>query len=412
MKETNRREFLQHTAGAVAAVSLIPALGSMASVILQAPVRVGLVGAGRQGRAILAELQKIEDVTVAAVCDVVESRLNSGLRRVKGALGYTSHAEMLEKSADLDAVFIATPTHLHRQVAEDSLSAGKHVYCEAPLAATVEDCQAMVKAARSADVLFQTGLQSRSNPIYKLARSFVRTDAVRDLIAMNGHYRRKTNWRMPARSAADEKQLNWRLDPAVSLGLEGEFGTHQFDAMNWFVNDYPVAVSGSGAIRLYNDGREVPDTIQCAMTYKNGLQMQYEATICNSYAGRQEVFLGSMAAVRLAWTAGWMFKEADAPTQGWEVYAFRQQFHNDEGIVLIADATKLAAQGKLKEGVGLPNPPLYFALADFLKSISESEPVVCTAEEGLRGAVISIAAHEAISTGKQVAINHDLFKVE
>ena len=82
---TNRREFLQHTAGAVAAVSLIPALESMANVILPAPVNVGLVGAGRQGRAILAELQKIEGVTVTAVCDVVESRLSSGLRRVKGA---------------------------------------------------------------------------------------------------------------------------------------------------------------------------------------------------------------------------------------------------------------------------------------------------------------------------------------
>jgi hypothetical protein len=50
-----------------------------------------------------------------------------------------------------------------------------------------------------------------------------------------------------------------------------------------------------------------------------------------------------------------MFKEADAPTQGWEVYANRQQFHNDEGITLIAGATKLAEQGKLKEGVGLPH---------------------------------------------------------
>ena len=75
----------------------------------------------------------------------------------------------------------------------------------------------------------------------------------------------------------------------------------------------------------------------------------------------------------MAWSHGWMFKEADAPTQGWEVYANRQQFHNDEGITLIADATKLASQGKLKQGVGLPHDSLYYSLFDFLKAISEGE---------------------------------------
>ena len=71
------------------------------------------------------------------------------------------------------------------------------------------------------------------------------------------------------------------------------------------------------------------------------------------------MFCGSNASIKLAWTAGWMFKEADAPTQGWEVYANRQQYFNDEGITLIADATKLASQGKLKEGIGLQNDSIY-----------------------------------------------------
>ena len=119
---------------------------------------------------------------------------------------------------------------------------------------------------------------------------------------------------------------------------------------------------------------------------------------------------GSNAAIKLAWTAGWMFKEADAPTQGWEVYANRQQFHNDEGITLIADATKLASQGKLKEGVGLPNPPLYYALVDFVKSVTESKPVVGSLSEGARATVVAIAAAQAVASGKDIAIAPELLK--
>ena len=128
----------------------------------------------------------------------------------------------------------------------------------------------------------------------------------------------------------------------------------------------------------------MPDTIWCDFDFADGLHLQYQATLANSFEGRYEVFCGSNSAIKLAWTAGWMFKEADAPTQGWEVYANRMQFHNDEGITLIADATKLAEQGRLKEGVILPHPPLYYALGDFLRSVLEDQPVVVSAEEGLR----------------------------
>ena len=120
---------------------------------------------------------------------------------------------------------------------------------------------------------------------------------------------------------------------------------------------------------------------------------------------QQETVNGTNGSFRLAWTHGWMFKEADAPTLGWEVYALRQQFHSDEGIILIADATKLAAQGQLKAGVGLPYTPLYYALADFLRSVAfPTVPVPCTAEDGLRGTLVGIAVNEAVVRGGTVEI--------
>lgn len=412
MNPTNRRTFIQQTAGTMAAVALMPALESAAALNFAAPMQIALIGAGRQGRDILAELQKFPDgvLEIKTVCDVDERRLSSATRRLRDVASTDDYRVVLA-DPNIQVVFIATPTHLHRDIAVAALEAGKHVYCEAPLASTVEDAQAIAKAARTADTVFVTGLQNRTNPIYKMARTFVRTDAVRDLITMRGAYHRKTNWRTPSNDPARAKLLNWRLDPDISLGLAGEIGSHQFEACSWFANDYPVSVRGSGGIRLHKDGRDVHDTIECTLRFRNDLQLRYDASIANSHGGRQETFYGSMATVKLAWTAGWMFKEADAPTQGWEVYALRQKFHKDEGIILIAGATKLAEQGKLKEGVTLPHEPLYFAIEEFFKSIT-GKPVVNTAAVGLRAAVVGIKANEAIRTGQEIEIDHDLFKDE
>ena len=411
MTDTSRRDFLIQSAGALTVMALIPTIPALARQQGQ-PLGVALVGAGRQGRAILGELAKLEGFRVVGVCDNDESRLNSGLRRVQGAKGFADHRAMLEGLPEAQAVIIATPTHLHRQIAVDALAAGRHVYCEAPLAHTVDDCRAIAAAAKAAPALvFASGLEARSNPIYKLARSFYRSDAVRDPVAIEAQHFQKTSWRFPAADSSRDNEVNWRLDPEVSLGLPGEQGVHQFDVAMWFTDRLPVAVGGAGSIRLHHDGRKVADTTFNTLRFDNNLFMHHQASLANSFGGRFETLRGSNAAIKLAWTAAWMFKEADAPTQGWEVYANRQQFHNEEGITLIADATKLASQGKLKEGVGLPNPPLYYALSDFLTSVRENKPATTTAADGLRATVVAIHAAKAVASGAEQAIDPSMYEV-
>ena len=408
MSNSSRRSFLKGAAGTAAAIVVSPEM--LAAVpSLSAPVKLGVIGAGRQGRAILAELGKFKEVEVAALCDSDASRLRSGARRAPKAKRFATHAELLAAGSDLDAIVVATPTHTHKDVAVDAMAAGKHVFCEAPLAHTVEDCAAIVEASRKSQKVFQTGMQGRSNPVYKLARSFYRAGAIRDAISMRAQYHKKISWVTPASTEERRKRLNWKLDPAVSLGLIGEMGTQQFDVLHWFTSKYPTSVRASGSVLAWQDGRKVDDTVHCELAFPGGVRMSYEATLGNSYDGTYEQIAGTMGTLKLAWTHAWMFKEADAATQGWEVYANRQQFHNDEGITLIADATKLAAQGKLQAGVGLPNAPVYYALEDFLKSVTEQKPVVCGAGEGMRAAVVAIKANEALKSGGEVAIDEKLF---
>ncbi len=411
MIPTSRRDFLQGAAGAAAILALEPELLAFPA-RLRAPVRLAVIGCGRQARALLGELAKFPDVTVAALCDIDAARLRSAERRAQGAKTYDDYQKLLESEKELDALIVATPTHRHEEIVLAALAAGKHVYCEAPLASTIESCQTIARAARGAKSVVQVGMLARTNPVYSLAQSFVRAGSIRDLVAMQAHFRRKDSWRASASDPAREKEANWKLDPAVSLGLIGEVGTHQFDVLHWFTGQYPLSVSAGGAVLAWKDGRTEPDTAYCTLQFPGQQTLSWEATLGNSFEGQYEVLVGTMGAIKLAWSHGWMFREADAPTEGWQVYANRQKFHNDEGITLIADATKLASQGKLAAGVGLPHPSEYYALEAFLKSATEGAAVACGADEGLRAAAVAIHARRAQQSGETVAIDPKSFAID
>lgn len=401
----HRRDFLATSAG-LAAVSLVPELLAAAP-LADPPLGIAVIGAGKQGRAIMAELGKLSAAKIMVLCDNDPGRLRSGLGRAPGAEGVEEYRAALDRK-DVQAVVVATPTQLHKSIAIDALAAGKHVYCEAPLANTIEDATAIAAAAESASSVFAAGFEGRSNPVYKLARTFFRSDSVRTLVAVRTQNVQKTSWRFPTSDPAREKAVNWRLDPAVSIGLAGELFSQQLDVVRWYTSLEPTSFRGDGAIRLWDDGRTIADTVQLDVKLSNGVRTQWLGSLATSYENRHEILFGENATIKLAWTHGWMFKEADAPTQGWEVYANRQQFHNDEGITLIADATQLASQGKLKEGVGLPHPSAYYAISDFLKACSQNVPPPVTAEDALVATAVGIAAHRAVTERATVEILADM----
>src|SRR3954471_12512010 len=88
-----RRTFLTHTAGALAAMAIMPEVlpAAVRRAAGAGPLPVGVIGIGRQGRAILGELQKLDAVKVAAVCDTDSARLEAGVKRTQGAQGYADH---------------------------------------------------------------------------------------------------------------------------------------------------------------------------------------------------------------------------------------------------------------------------------------------------------------------------------
>ena len=124
MTTPDRRQVLLGASGAAATIALSPELLA-APPRLAAPVRLALIGAGRQGRAILGELAKFTDVTLAAVCDSDERRMRGAARRAPDATLEADAAKVLS-DASIDAVILATPTHqLARIVARRGDAGGR-----------------------------------------------------------------------------------------------------------------------------------------------------------------------------------------------------------------------------------------------------------------------------------------------
>jgi predicted dehydrogenase len=410
MENVSRRDFLT---GATAA-SLVLVLGgegdaAPATAANAHPVRCGVIGTGVQGRAILSILARLPGAPVAAICDPYEVALKAGSQVAPQARGFADFRQMLEAKDGPEAVFIATPSHLHREPALAAIAAGKHVYCEAPLATTLDDARAIAVAGKGAKTLFQSGLQQRANPLYHHVVKFVRTGVLGNVAQARAQWHRKQSWRRAARDPAVERRLNWRLYRESSAGLVGEVGIHQLDAASWFLKKLPTAVVGHGAVVQWQDGRELPDTVQCLLDYPGGLRATYDATLANSFEGSYELVMGSDGAIVTREDRSWLFKEADAPQLGWEVYARRDRIGDETGIALVADATKLLAQGKnpaeaaAARGASGKNA-LYYAIEEFVTAIRGGKKPAAGALEGFQATVTALKAHEAVTKGSKVLI--------
>jgi predicted dehydrogenase len=377
------------------------------------PVKFGVIGLGSQGREILTLLARLPNGPVVAVCDEYRPAFRRAVEVAPDAKTFTDYKELLAL-ADVQAVVIATPTHLHREIALAAMAAGKHVYLEAPLAHTMDDAKAIAAAAKALPEkqVFQAGLQLRENPQNHHVLKFMRTGATGKSAASRGQWNKKQSWRRASPNSDREKALNWRLYRDTSVGLPGEVGIHSMDTACWYFDQVPVAIHGFGGVLQWQDDRQVADTVTVVLEFKGGLRHTFQATLANSFEGEHDVFYGADAAVLIRDNKAWMFKETDAPLLGWEVYARKDDFLSDSGIALVANATKILAQGKKPaEAASDTEPPLQYALERFIEHINDGTRPDADWKAGLQATVLAIQAHRAVSQGGRVAVEPGWFEV-
>jgi predicted dehydrogenase len=301
----NRRDFLKKTLTASAAstawlagrsASAQSAASSEAVAGANDRVRLALIGCGGMGRGDLMALLRTKQADCVALCDVDDAQSAVARKAIEEEqfrqpqLVTRDYRKVLERQ-DVDAVVIGTPDHWHALPTIEACMAGKDVYVEKPLATTIAEGRAMLKAARRYDRVVQVGTQQRSTPHFDDAIQYLRSGEL-------GKIRTVTVWAyldwkaeipvLPDEPAPVGVDYDMWLGPAplrpfnrnrfhftfrwywdYSGGLMTDWGAHWLDVANWGMQtadgrvQVPTEIMSIGGKLGYpNDAMETPDTQQ------------------------------------------------------------------------------------------------------------------------------------------------------
>lgn len=183
---SNRRDFIKHTAAAAAAISVAPAVFSACTSPAE-KINVALIGCRSMGWSDLTSfLKKGNNVECLALCDVDAKILENRASEVEKKTGtkpqtFSDFRKVLE-NPDIDAVIIGTPDHWHAIIMMMALQAGKHVYVEKPMGHSIEECNAMVAMDKKfPDLKVQVGMWQRSSKHWFEASDIVQSGKLGDV---------------------------------------------------------------------------------------------------------------------------------------------------------------------------------------------------------------------------------------
>ncbi len=303
-----RRNFLK----AIAGVPAVAALGAAAQTKGPArggPVRVGFIGVGAQGRALLGRVDPAH-ARVVAMADInpmslqrADDVLANGKR--PPAPHYVEWREMLERE-QIEAIITAVPLFKHAEVAVGCLEAGKHVLCEKMMAWDREGVRRMKDAAEKSERMLEIGYQRNYSPIYQSAyEGVIKSGALGEIYHVRLAWHRNGSWRRaggPPSNDYDPSKWgyptwdhlwNWRLYWRSSQGLFAELGSHQVNAANWFLGATPTRVQASGGVYRFKDGREVPDHVYAMFDYPGGVTGTFSSIESNAFDDYYEQYFGT-----------------------------------------------------------------------------------------------------------------------
>jgi predicted dehydrogenase len=223
--------------------------------------RLGLIGYGGYGRFLAETWKTLPNVRIEAVAGRAEDAVRrfaaeEGIPRIYAG---ERSADALIRDPDLDAVVIATPPADHAEMALAAFRAGKHVFCEKPLATAIEDGERVKSVSEETGLRLAMGFVLRYDPLFDRLKRLVDAKVFGDL------------HRIDFRNFAGDEHLppdHWFWDVSQSGGILVEHGVHFFDIYGWLVGSPPRRVTGHRTARP-NTRQE--DRVMATVEYENGV---------------------------------------------------------------------------------------------------------------------------------------------
>jgi predicted dehydrogenase len=221
-----RRDFIRRTATVAAAVASTNIFKTPVYGQNQAPstgrvigandrIIVGFIGVGGQGNAHVDSMKahaSENNVTLAAVSDVWQKRVESTKAKIGGdCQGYDDYRKLLDRK-DIDAICCATVDHWHTRVSVDAMNSGKHVYVEKPMTRYLNEAFEIYDTVKKTGKKLTVGSQGSTDLKYHKAAELIQAGKIGQLVLLEGSYMRnspKGEWNYTIDPDAKAENLNW-----------------------------------------------------------------------------------------------------------------------------------------------------------------------------------------------------------
>jgi myo-inositol 2-dehydrogenase / D-chiro-inositol 1-dehydrogenase len=320
-------------------------------------IRIGIIGAGYIAGIHAGLLERDERVQIVAVHDVVRERAEQ-LARTHDATVAASNLEVLERA---DAVFITTPNTRHVPLTLAAIEAGKHIFCEKPLATTTADAETVFEKTQRSSTVFQVGHNRRFAPVYANLKQML----------SETHQPHSAHVKM---NRGELLKPEWTGDPEITGGFLYETPIHIFDMMRFLFGE----IESLHAIGSTHEYKEVDD-FSVLLKFANGMH----------------------ATLATAADASWLF-----PFERVEVFCHHATLVTREMESLTCSSN---LEGYLTEQSmqQLPREQKWgYAQEDraFIDSIVNGTPALVTAHDGLMSVRIADAVYESVRSGAPIRI--------
>lgn len=327
----NRRDFL-YTGAAAAAVATRSLDARAYAAVDGANDRVGLgvIGCGRRATDVCHGFVQDERIQIRALADIYDKQIAGFQGRFKDNVAQAQvsveYQAMLDRK-DIDAVLVATPDHLHVQIAKDTLGANKHTYLEKPTLHRWSERGALIHAAKESKAILQCGMQQRSGAHYKRVKQEVfGAGLLGDIVFVravwsNFPWQRRN---IPNESKPEELRWDLFLGPAPKVpyetsrysswrsyhdygnGLLADILTHWADVAQWMLDDdQPVSAAALGGDFQLRGDLTNPDTVSAIVRYQNW-NLNFESSVLSIRDENPSVFFegtkGSLNLTRKGYT--------------------------------------------------------------------------------------------------------------
>jgi len=355
-------------------------------------LRIGIIGAGAVARSVhLPGLRLCPQVEIAAGCDS-----DLAAARTLGTPRVFERVEDLLATGDVDAVVVATPNHLHPEIAGAALEAGKHVLCEKPLALNLSDARGMARAAEASGLVHMTAFTYRFTPALQYLRRLVDAGELGTLRTVRAAYLMATSKHL----------LGWRSTRRLAgSGVLADIGSHLIHMVQFLAGDI-LALTASRRRFREDPESDVEDWISFLAEFTGGACGTFEISrVC---AGRgagisEDVF------IELYGTAGSAVFSLQDP---WALRVALGPEAEDPSCPLVrreVPANFLKIAGSTRD-VHADDPRWgyrYDQAWQFVESIRQGKPKAPTFADGARCQAVLDAALESSETRSWVQVGQD-----